>query len=642
MSKPDKKLIEELKKLHEEINRHNRLYYIEDNPSVSDAEYDKLFDRLVQIEELHPELVTIDSPTQRVGSKPSKKFEPLVHRIPMLSLQKVTSIEEFYEFDTRVKKELETENDIQYFTEPKLDGLAVELIYENGIFTKGSTRGDGTTGENISANLRTISTIPLKLSDKTTAKYPLLEVRGEVIIRLSAFEKLNKKLAKENLPLLANPRNGAAGSLRQLNSSITAKRPLIFYAYGISDTSLDRLDTQQKVIEFLSDEQFLINDKIYVADSADEVTVIFNNLTKDRSNLDYEIDGMVVKVNKFVEQTLLGQISRAPKWAVAWKFIAEQAETILEDVEFSVGRTGIITPVAKLKPVKVSGVIVSNASMHNEDIINELDIRIGDTVIIERAGDVIPKVISVVKEKRVKSSKKITFPKKCPSCSEPITRPEGEAAYRCINTACPAQLEGSLFHFASKGGFDIVGLGDKLAKQLIAEKLVQDPSDLFFLTKEQLLPLDLMADKKAEKLLAEIESSKKSELNKIIYALGIIGVGESAAKLLAEHFISFEHLTKASEVALNDIDGIGPIIASNIHTFFNNHGNQQMIAKMKKAGVLFSDYKSSAKSVTFAGKTFVITGTLSQPRNHFKNLIEENGGKVSGSVSAKTDYLLAG
>ena len=642
MSKPDKKLIEEIEKLREEINRHNRLYYVEDNPSISDAEYDKLFDRLVEIEELHPELVTIDSPTQRIGSKPSKKFEPLVHRIPMLSLQKVTSVEEFYEFDKRIKKELETEEDIQYITEPKLDGLAVELVYENGIFTKGSTRGDGTTGENITANLKTISTIPLKLSDKTSAKYPLLEIRGEVIMRLSAFEKLNKKFADENLPLLANPRNGAAGSLRQLNSSITAKRPLIFYAYGISDTSLHGLDTQQKVIEFLSDEQFLINDKIYVADSADEIVVIFDNLTKDRPKLDYEIDGMVVKVNKFVEQTLLGQISRAPKWAVAWKFTAEQAETILESVEFSVGRTGIITPVARLKPVKVSGVMVSNASMHNEDIINELNIRIGDTVIIERAGDVIPKVVSVVDVKRAKSSKKISFPKNCPSCDEPITRPEGEAAYRCINTACPAQLEGSLFHFASKGGFDIVGLGDKLARQLIKEKLVSDPSDLFYLTKTQLLPLELMADKKAENLLAEIESSKKSELNKIIFALGIIGVGESAAKLLAEHFVSFEKLMKAEQDELNDIDGIGPIIASNIYTFFNNHGNQQMISKMKIAGVLFSDFQSSAKSATFSGKTFVITGTLSQPRNHFKNLIEENGGKVSGSVSAKTDYLLAG
>lgn len=641
MTLPDKKIINELEQLRNEINKHNRLYYINDNPEISDAEYDKLFDRLLEIERTYPDLITPDSPSQRVGFAPSKKFEPLTHRIPMLSLQKVTTPEEFLDFDRRVKDGLETDN-YKYVTEPKLDGLAVELIYENGLLTKGATRGDGTTGENITNNLKTIKNIPLKLTDNTAKKYPLLEVRGEVIMRLSAFNKLNERLAKKELPLLANPRNGAAGSLRQLDSGITASRPLIFYAYGISDTNLPELPTQFDVVEFLSEEGFTINNLIYVADDAGEVSTLFSNLTNERPNLDYEIDGMVIKVNDFNQQNILGQISRAPRWAVAWKFAAEQAQTVLNDVEFSIGRTGAVTPVAKLEPVKVGGVTVSNASMHNEDELNRLDVHIGDAVIVQRAGDVIPEVVAVIKEKRPKKAKKIKYPKTCPSCGEPIARPEGEAAHRCINVACPAQLEGHLFHFASKGGFDIVGLGDKLARQLIKEKLVQDPADLFYLTKEKLLPLDLMADKKAENLLAQINRSKKAALNKVIYALGIIGVGESAAKLLAEQFSSFDKLKNADLETLIDIQGIGPNIASNISDFFNNKKNRQMLDKMKKAGVKFPDFKSSAIGSAFSGKSFVITGTLSQPRNHFKNLIEQNGGKVSGSVSSKTDYLLCG
>ena len=642
MIAPDRKIIEELQKLRQEINHHNKLYYVEDSPSISDAEYDKLFDRLLEIEKQFPELVTPDSPSQRVGFAPSKRFEPLPHRIPLLSLQKVISFEEFKEFDRRVKESLELNSPLEYVTEPKLDGLAVELIYENGLLVKGATRGDGFVGEDVTSNLKTIKNIPLKLSDKTARQYPLLEVRGEVIMRRSALKKLNEKLMKNNQAPLANPRNAAAGSLRQLNPTVTASRPLIFFAYGISETKWEEIDCQSKAIKFLSDEGFTVNKMIATVKGAQEVEKQFNKLGQVRQNLDYDIDGMVVKVNKFAYQEILGQISRAPRWAVAWKFPAEQAETIIEKVEFSVGRTGVITPVAKLKPVKVAGAIVSNASLHNEDEINALNIHIGDTVIIQRAGDVIPDVVRVIREKRPPNAKKIIFPTKCPSCGTKIVRPQGEAAYRCLNTACLAQVEGRLFHFASKNGFDIVGLGDKLAHQLIKQGLVKDPSDLFFLKKEQLLPLEFMADLKADNLLKAIDHSRHTELPKIIYALGIIGVGETAAKLLVEYFGSFDKLQAASIESLTGIQGIGPIIAANIYDYFRNEGNLKMLEKMHRGGVEFPDYKKKNKSTPLTGKTFVITGTLSQPRNFYKNIIEQNGGKVVSSVSSKTDYLLAG
>jgi DNA ligase (NAD+) len=642
MPKPDDKVIAEYKKLKDEINHHNRLYYVEDRPVISDAEYDRLFDRLLELEKQYPELVTPDSPSQRVGFPPSKKFEPVPHRIPMLSLQKVTSMEEFIEFDRRVRQGLETEEEIEYVTEPKLDGVAVELVYENGILVTGSTRGDGFTGENVTPNLKTIKNVPLMISERAAKSYPLLEVRGEVIMRRSAFEKLNAQLVQQNQAPLANPRNGAAGSLRQLDPSITASRPLIFYAYGISETRLPDLDRQSKVMAFLKEEGFLINDLVRTAKGVKEVEQAFEKLERLREQLDYDIDGMVVKVDRFDQQEILGQISRAPRWAVAWKFAAELAETVVNDVEFSVGRTGIITPIAKLKPVKVAGVIVSNASLHNEDELNKLDVHLGDTVTVRRAGDVIPEVVRVHTEKRPKGAVKVRYPKNCPSCGMKIVRPPGEAAHRCLNPACPAQVEGRLFHFASKGGFDIEGLGGKLARQLIKEKLVKDPADLFFLTKEQLLPLELMADKKAQNLLDAIDRSRATELPKLIYALGIIGVGEAAAKLLAERFGTFDKLQQASVEELEQIQGIGPVIARNIRDFFDNEGNRRMLEKMQKGGVVFPPYRVTAKKTPLAGKTFVITGTLSKPRNHFKQLIEEHGGKVAGSVSAKTDYLLCG
>ncbi len=642
MAAPDTALLKEYEKLKAEIERHNRLYYVEDRPAVSDVEYDRLFDRLLAIEREFPQLVTPDSPSQRVGAQPSKKFEPVRHRVPMLSLQKVTTAEEFTEFNRRVIEALEKSDSVEYVTEPKLDGLAVELVYENGLLRLGSTRGDGTTGENVTANLRTIRSIPLKLSDKTARKYPLLEVRGEVIMNRSALEKLNRRLEIEGSAPLANPRNGAAGSLRQLNPAVTASRPLIFYAYGISDTTLPDLSSQQAVFDLLKAEGFRVNNLIRPAIGTAGVAACFNALEETRATLDYEIDGMVAKVDDFADQRVLGQIARAPRWAVAWKFIAETAETVLEGVEFSVGRTGAITPVARLVPVRVGGVTVSNASLHNEDELNRLDVRIGDTVVVRRAGDVIPEVVEVIIARRPQGAPKARFPKNCPSCGQPIVRPEGEAAHRCINTACPAQVEARLFHFASKGGFDIEGLGDKLAQQLIAEKLVADPADLFFLTRDQLLTLDLMAEKRAGNLLDAIDRSRTAELPRIIFALGISGVGESAARLLASYFRTFDALSSSPAETIEQIPGLGPIIAGNVADFFVNEGNREMIRKMRRGGVVFADYTATETEGKLSGRTFVITGTLSKPRNYFKGLIEQMGGKVTGSVSKATDYVLCG
>jgi len=642
MPTPSNAIIEEHNRLKATIEHHNRRYYVEDNPEISDAEYDRLFDRLLAIESEFPQLVTPDSPSQRVGAEPSKRFEPVPHRIAMLSLQKVTTPEEFADFDRRVRDGLEREDEIEYITEPKLDGLAVELVYENGSFALGSTRGDGAVGENITPNLRTIRNVPLRLSDKTAHKYPKLEVRGEVIMRLSAFERLNIRLQEQGQPQLANPRNGAAGSLRQLAPRVTASRPLVFYAYGISETTLEGLKTHREVMKLLGDEGFSVNDNIRTVRGVDAVAAEFERLEKRRPSLDYEIDGMVVKVDDFADQRTLGQISRAPRWAVAWKFAAELVETVLDDVEFSVGRTGVVTPVAKLAPVRVAGATISNASLHNEDELERLDIHKGDAVIIRRAGDVIPEVVEVIAEKRPRRAGRIAYPKTCPSCGQPLVRPEGEAAHRCLNAACPAQVEGRLFHFASKGGFDIEGLGGKLAAQLIAENLVADPADLFFLTKEQLLPLDLMAEKRAQNLLDAIDRSRSAELPRVIYSLGIIGVGEAAARLLAEELGSFDKLQAAKIEDLDDIDGIGPVIARNIRDFFDNKGNRKLIDKLRRGGVLLPDYVSERSEGALSGKSFVITGTLSKPRSHFKNLIEQHGGKVSGSVSKNTDYLLCG
>jgi DNA ligase (NAD+) len=644
-SKASESVQKELAKLRDEIREHNYRYYVLDEPTVSDAEYDHLFDRLLEIEKKYPELVTPDSPSQRVGAPPSKKFESVVHRLQMLSLQKVTDPDEFADFDRRVKSGLglSEDADVEYTFEPKFDGLAVELIYENGVLTVGSTRGDGTTGENITPNLKTIASIPLNLSGDTAKKYPLLEVRGEVIMRKSDFDKLNEAQEDAGLTPFANPRNAAAGSVRQLDSRITAERRLMFFAYGISEQESPGLESQWDAMQLLKRERFPVNERLELVRGSKEVAKCFAKLEKVRPELDYEIDGSVIKVNNFKDQIKLGQVSRAPRWAIAWKFAAETAETKLEDVLFSVGRTGVITPVAKLTPVRVSGVEVKRASLHNEDELINKDIRVGDTVIIRRAGDVIPEVVRVVEENRSGKEKAVAFPETCPSCGEPIHRPKGEAAHRCFNPACPAQIVEKIFHFASKGCMDIEGVGGKLAQQLAEKKLIKSPADIYFLTKNDLLPLELMADKRAQNLLDAIEASKDRPLPNIINALGIPGVGETAARVLAERFGTIDEIMGASQEELESIEGIGPIMAESIAQFFDESGAKDMIARMKKAGVKFTPFESTRREVAgIAGKTFVITGTLSRHRDEFKKMIENAGGKVSSSVSKKTDYVLVG
>lgn len=664
MTAPDN-ITKELTRLRAEIEKHNWSYHVFDKPIITDAEYDKLFDRLLEIEKEFPKLVAPDSPSQRVGAPPSDKFEKVDHRIPMLSLQKVTSFEQFAEFQRRTYEGLGDENKglvdeksniriylyknitnsppIGYTFEPKFDGLAVELIYENGIFVRGITRGDGTTGENITANLKTIKSIPLKLRGVAIEQYPILEVRGEVLIKKSDFKRLNQSQREVGLPPFANPRNAAAGSLRQLDSSITASRPLVFFAYGLSSQELPDISSHIEALTVLYLNGFRIYEQTEAIPGGSEVHRKFRELEKQRNKLDYEIDGAVIKVNNFADQIRLGQVSRAPRWAIAWKFAAEEAETILEKVIFSVGRTGTITPVAVLKTVRVGGVNVTNASLHNEDELIAKDIREGDHVIVRRAGDVIPEVVSVVESKRTGTEQPVAFPKNCPSCEEPIARVEGEAAYRCVNEACPAQVVEKIFHFASKGGMDIEGLGGKFAQQLAERKLVQSLDDIYYLTKDDLLMLDLMAEKRVQNLLDAIGESNSRPFPNIIFALGIPGVGETAAVLLAERFGTINKLTIASVPELTEIGGIGPILAESIARFFSEERTQKMIDRMKKAGLLFRSFASTRKEIAaISGKTFVITGTLGKPRDHFKKQIENGGGKVTSTVTKKTDYLLAG
>ncbi|MFH1699863.1 MAG: NAD-dependent DNA ligase LigA [Candidatus Zixiibacteriota bacterium] len=634
------KIIRELEKLRDEIEEHNYQYYILDNPSVSDAEYDKLFDRLLEIEKQYPELVTSSSPSKRVGAPPSGKFETVTHGHQMLSLQKVTNFEEFLEFDKKIKSRLNLNNseDIDYVFEPKFDGLAVSLFYHGGILFQGATRGDSFKGENVTANVQTIRSIPLNIPDER-----IFEVRGEIIMQKSDFLKLNKSQEEMGAPAFANPRNAAAGSLRQLDSRITASRQLIFYAYEIPPTDFDDLKTQNDVFRFLKANKFPVNKYVKLAKGILEIEICFKELEDIRPNLNYEIDGAVIKVNDLSFYNVIGRTSRAPNWAVAWKFAAETAETILEDVIFQVGRTGIVTPVAALKPIRVGGVEVKRASLHNEDELREKGIHIGDRVIIRRAGDVIPEVVEVIENKRTKGSHAVEFPDSCPSCHEPIFRPEGEAAYRCFNAACPAQIVEKIFYFASKGGMDIEGLGGKMALQLAQKKLVKSPADIYFLTKDDLLPLELMAEKRAQNLLDAIELSKNRPLPNIIFALGIPGVGETAARTLAERFGTIDKLISASYEDLEAIGGIGPILAKSIVDYLSGDSGKEIITRMKNGGVKFTPFKSDRREVeAIAGKTFVITGTLSKPRDHFKKLIENAGGKVASSVSKNTDYLLAG
>lgn len=642
MAKPDKKIIGRVKELREQINYHNHLYYVLDSPEISDAEYDRLFDKLLELEKKYPELITPDSPTQRVGATPLEEFKTVRHSLPMLSLNKATSEEEFLDFHRRVR-ELSgvDERKIKYAVEPKFDGLAVELVYRKGVFAVGSTRGDGVTGEDVTQNLKTIKTIPLKVLGKNPPD--LIEVRGEVIMNKDDFERLNKQREKSGEPLFANPRNAAAGSVRQLDSKITSSRPLNMFIYGMGRVEGKKLSNHWDSIQYLKELGFKLSQYVELCENVDQVKSYHDKLLKKRDELPYEIDGMVIKVNEFELQERLGELSRSPRWAVAWKFPPQQETTKVKNIIVSVGRTGALTPVALLEPVRVGGVEVSRATLHNEDEVKKKDVRVGDTVVIQRAGDVIPEVVKVILAKRTGKERKFVMPDRCPVCGSKAERPEGEAIHRCTGIACPAQIKENLAHFAWKGAMDIDGVGYKLLEQMVDKKIIQDQADLYFLKKKDIMKMDRMGDKLAENILNAIDKSRNPSLTNLIYALGIRNVGYHLANVLAKNFKSIDNLAKQSIEDLTQVHEIGPIVSESIYNFFHNPKNLKVLEKLKKGGVKFPEEKAAAKKTPLSGKTFVLTGGLdSFTRDEARKIIEDMGGSVYSSVSKKTDFVIVG
>jgi len=642
MTKPDKKIIEKVRSLREQINYHNYRYYVLDSPDISDAEYDRLFDQLTELEKKFPELITLDSPTQRVGAAPLDEFKTVRHSLPMLSLNKVISEAEFLDFHRRVLELSEvSEKRIKYTVEPKFDGLAVELVYRKGTFVVGSTRGDGVTGEDVTQNLKTIKSIPLRLLGKNLPD--LIEVRGEVIINKDDFEKLNKQRERSGEPSFANPRNAAAGSVRQLDSKITRTRPLNMFAYGIGRVEGKELSNHWDSIQYLKGLGFKISQYVELCDSVDQVKSYYDKLEEKRNNLPYEIDGMVIKVNDFDLQRDIGELSRSPRWAVAWKFPPQQETTRVKDILVGVGRTGALTPVAILEPVRVGGVEVSRATLHNEDEIKKKDVRIGDKVVIQRAGDVIPEVVKIVESRRTGKEKKFVMPNRCPVCGSKVERPPGEAIHRCTGIACPAQIKENLAHFVSKGAMDVDGLGYKLLEQMVDKKLISDQADLFFLKKEDVMKMDRMGDKLAENILIAIDKSRNPSLTNLIFALGIRNVGYHLAGVLAKNFRSIDNLAKQSVENLTEVHEIGPIVAESIYNFLHNPKNLKILEKLKKGGVKFPEEKVVVKKTPLSGKTFVLTGGLDTlTRDEARKIIEDMGGRVTSSVSKKTDFVVVG
>ena len=633
----------EAEKLREQIRHHEYLYYLLDAPEISDAAFDKLMNQLKQLEAEHPELRTPDSPTVRVGGTPREGFQTVQHERPMLSLDNAFSYDALRDWDRRVR-EISGHKDIEYIAEHKFDGLSISLHYADGILIRGVTRGDGRTGEDVTPNVKTIRSVPLRVDPATLKKVklgPNLEVRGEIMMPADSFEELNRRQAETGGKIFVNPRNAAAGSVRVLDPTITAQRKLDFFAYYIYIEGKEPFPKHSDALEALKQLRFRASSDWELCDGIEEVIRYCTAWDAKRERLPYEIDGVVIKVNSIGLQNELGFTAKAPRWAIAYKYPARQEHTVVKDIVVQVGRTGTLTPVAMLEPVQVGGVTVSRSTLHNMDEIERLGVQIGDTVLVERAGEVIPHILKVVKES--KDRRPFKMPTKCPVCGSAIHKMEGEVAYRCLNSACPAKRRESLLHFASRHAMDIDGLGDKIVDQLVDKDLAKDVADLYALKLDELANLERMGEKSAQNLLDEIDKSRQASLQRVIYALGIPFVGERTAELLANRFSSMEELAKAKEEQLYEVAEVGPKVASGILGFFSEPANRNVIKKLEKAGVRPRMERRAVRSTKFAGKSFVFTGALAnRSREEAGELVQQHGGKVSGSVSKKTDYVVVG
>ena len=642
---PPAALEKKIESLREKIRHHEYLYYVLDKPELTDADFDKLMNELKRLEAEHPQLITPDSPTQRVGGKPREGFVKAKHSSPMLSLDNAYSEEELRDWERRVH-ELSGRSDVEYMCELKLDGMSLALVYGDGRLEHGITRGDGSVGEDVTLNVRTVRSIPLSVSKEKLKKAgipPDFETRGEMLMPIAAFRKLNEERQKQGLSTFANPRNFTAGTVRQLEPSITAQRRMDYFAYMLLKDGRTYFDRQSKTMDALEAAGFKVNGNRRLAKNMEEVWKFIQSWEGKRESLPYEIDGIVIKIDRTALQQELGFTGKAPRWAIAYKFAAHGAVTLVEDIVPQVGRTGKLTPVAWLKPVPIGGTMVSRATLHNMDFVEELGVKIGDWVEVERGGDVIPKVVKVVEDaEHPRGTKTFQMPEHCPVCGGNVVRTEGEADHRCVNANCPAKLQGTILHFASRHVMDIDGLGEALVNQLTERGLVKNVADLYRLTKDDLLQLDRMGEKSADNVLKEIADSKKLPLERVIFGLGIRFVGERTAQFLAEHFGSLDALMDASAEELEEVNEVGPRIAESIVEFFADEHNRKLVGDLRKAGLTFTGQKKE-KGTKLAGKTFVLTGTLARhTRDEAKKMIEDAGGRVSGSVSKKTDYVVAG
>jgi DNA ligase (NAD+) len=640
----DKDLEKKIETLRDKIRHHEYRYYVLDNPEISDAQFDQLMNELKKLEAEHPALIAPDSPTQRVGGQPREGVVKASHSSPMLSLDNTYNLDDLRDWDRRVH-ELSGRKDVDYVCELKLDGMSLALIYEDGKLSRGITRGDGTVGEDVTLNVRTVRSIPLSISKeklKASGIPANFEVRGEMLMPTAAFKRMNEQREEKGLSLFANPRNATAGTVRQLDASITAERRLDYFAYALLKDGRTYFDRHWKTLDALDTAGFKVNASRKLAKDFDEVWKFIEHQETRRENLPYEIDGIVVKVDRTSLQDELGYTGKAPRWAIAYKYAARAGITQVEDILVQVGRTGKLTPVAALKPVPIGGTTVSRATLHNMDEIERLGVKIGDWVEVERGGDVIPKVTRVVEDKQhPRGHKLFHMPEKCPVCGTKVVRSEGEVDYRCVNANCPAKLRETILHFASRGVMNIEGMGDALVNQLTERGLVKNVADIYKLTKDNLLLLERMGDKSAQNVLDEIEASKKLPLERVIYGLGIRMVGERTAQFLAEHFGSMDALTDASEEELQNVTEVGPRIANSIIEFFREPSNRKLIDRLRASGLTFTG-KKKERGTKLAGKTFVLTGTLTRPRDAVKKALEDAGGRVAGSVSKKTDYVVAG